>query len=598
KVKAPAPLFSPPPKGPPLTEEEKAVLWRRLASVMRPMVPTLALAICCMALAAASTAGMAYLIKPLLDKVFFESDPALLLPLTLLTAVIYSATGVFSFLQAWLMNKVGYTIVNDLRVRLFSSIEEQSMDYFDTHPSGELISRVVNDVTLIQTSVTHVVTGLVMDVCKVIGLVAILIIQDPFLALLGLLGLPLAVYPIVRFGKRLRRLATDSQIIMGGLIVVLTETFQGVRVVQSHDMTEFEIRRFAGECRRNVDNLMRSVTIKNLSSAVMDVLGGVCLSAVIFYGGHSVVMGESTPGTFFSFMTALLLLYEPMKRLARIHNESQQGLSAAARIFETLDRPPKVVSPPGGVKIARAKGLIEFCDVSFNYTAERPALKEINLAIHPGERLALVGRSGAGKTTMANLVSRFYDPDQGSVKLDGIDLRTMDLASLRAQVALVGQEVTLFEASVRHNIAYGRLDAPLKDVEAAAEAAKADGFISALPKGYDESVGERGLRLSGGQRQRLAIARAILKDSPILILDEATSALDSESEKHVQAALENLMRGRTTLVIAHRLSTIVKADRAAVLKDGRLVELGTHDELMNLGGEYYRLQSLQSGALD
>ena len=576
-------------------DEAKKIIWRRLAALIRPHLGTMILAVAAMALAAASTAGMAYLIKPLLDKVFFNSDPALLLPLTLLTVTVYSSTGVFSFLQAWLMNKIGYTIVNDLRVSLFSRIQRQSLDYFDEHPSGELISRVVNDVTLIQSSVTQVVTGLVMDVCKVAGLVAVLFIQDWRLAALGILVLPLAVFPIVRFGRRLRRLATDSQVIMGGLIVVLTEAFQGVRVVQSHNMTDFEIGRFAAECRRNVDNLMRAVTVRSLSSSIMEILGGVCLSAVIWYGGHSVVMGESTPGTFFSFMTALLLLYEPIKRLTRLHNEAQQGLSAAARIFETLDRPPRVVSPAGGLVLARAKGLIEFDGVSFSYSQDRPALFDINLALRPGEVLALVGRSGGGKTTLANLVPRFYDPTQGAVRLDGVDLRELDLASLRAQIALVSQEVTLFEASVRHNIAYGRLDAPLKDIEAAAEAALAKGFILDLPGGFEESVGERGSRLSGGQRQRLAIARAILKDAPILILDEATSALDAESEKHVQAALENLMRGRTTLIIAHRLSTVAKADRVAVLKEGRLVELGSHEKLMALGGEYFKLQSLQSG---
>jgi subfamily B ATP-binding cassette protein MsbA len=306
-------------------------------------------------------------------------------------------------------------------------------------------------------------------------------------------------------------------------------------------------------------------------------------------------MGESTPGTFFSFMTALLLLYEPIKRLTRLHNEAQQGLSAASRIFETLDLAPKISNPPQGRKISRAKGLIEFDHVSFSYSPDRPALIDVTLSVEPGEVLALVGRSGAGKTTLANLVPRFCDPTKGSVRLDGAPLTELDLSSLRDQVALVSQEVILFEASVRHNIAYGRLDADFSEVEAAAKAALAAGFIAELPNGYDESVGERGSRLSGGQRQRLAIARAILKDAPILILDEATSALDAESEKHVQAALENLMRGRTTLIIAHRLSTIAKADRVVVLKEGRVAEVGRHDELMALGGEYFKLQSLQFG---
>ncbi|MDR0355937.1 MAG: lipid A export permease/ATP-binding protein MsbA [Deltaproteobacteria bacterium] len=565
----------------------------RLLGMLRPHWLKLGLAVISMALAGASTAGMAYLIKPLLDNVFFESRSSMLMPLTLLTLGVFTATGVFTFLQSYLMNKIGYTIVNDLRVKLFSHIQKQSLQYHDEHPSGELISRVVNDVTLIQSSVTQVVTGLVMDLCKVVGLVVVLFSRDWRLALIGLLLMPAAVAPISRFGRKLRRLATDSQVIMGSLIVVLTETFQGVRMVQSYNMTEFEIARFSQECRRNVDNLMRSVTVRSLSSSVMEIFGGLCLSAVIWYGGHSVIMGESTPGTFFSFMTAILLLYEPLKRLTRLHNEFQQGLSAAVRIFETLDSIPAIISPPPGHVIKRARGAIDFSNVHFAYEAGREALSGINLSIKPGEVLALVGHSGGGKTSLVNLVPRFYDPTKGAILLDGQDIRTADLRSLREQIALVSQDVTLFDASVRHNIAYGRLSASFEEIEAAAKAALADGFIAELPGGYEENIGERGGRLSGGQRQRLAIARAILKDAPILILDEATSALDTESEKYVQAALENLMQGRTTLVIAHRLSTIVRADRIVVLKEGRIAEEGRHEDLMKLNGEYHRLYSLQ-----
>ncbi|MDR1678100.1 MAG: lipid A export permease/ATP-binding protein MsbA [Deltaproteobacteria bacterium] len=565
----------------------------RLWTLIKPFTFWLILAMISMALAGASTAAMAYLIKPLLDDVFFSKDSSRLVFLTLLTMGVFSATGAFTFFQSYLMNKVGYTIVNELRVRLFSHIQKQSLDYYDEHPSGELISRVVNDVTMIQSSVTQVVTGLVMDICKAVGLIIVLFTNDWSLALIGLFLLPAAFYPISRFGKKLRSLATDSQIIMGSLIIVLTETFQGVRMVQSYNMTDFEIARFSGECRRNVDNLMRAVTVRSLSSSVMEIFGGLCVAAVIWYGGHSVIQGHSTPGAFISFMMALLLLYEPIKRLTRIHNEVQQGLSAASRIFETLDSWPKVKSPPEGLKPGRVKGAITFKDVSFAYAPDREALTGINLSIRPGEVLALVGHSGGGKTSLVNLVPRFYDPTKGSVHMDGIDIRSMDLAALREQVALVSQEVTLFEGSVRHNIAYGQPEASFEDIVKAAKAALADGFIAELPNGYDENIGERGGRLSGGQRQRLAIARAILKDAPILILDEATSALDTESEKYVQAALENLMIGRTTLVIAHRLSTIAKADRIVVLKEGRIIEEGGHDQLIKLGGEYSRLYRLQ-----
>jgi subfamily B ATP-binding cassette protein MsbA len=365
-------------------------------------------------------------------------------------------------------------------------------------------------------------------------------------------------------------------------------------MIQSHNMTGFEIKRFSEECRKNVDNLMRSVTIKSLSSSVMEITGGLCLAAVIWYGGQAVIEGKSTPGTFFSFMTALLLLYEPLKRLTRLHNEAQQGLSAARRIFDTLDTSPDITTPAQGLFLpGKAKGSIEFSKVCFSYQKDRPALCDINLSIKPGEILAIVGPSGGGKTSLANLLPRFYDPCSGQVLLDGQDITTLNLDHLREQIALVSQDITLFQASIRHNIAYGRLSASQDEVEAAAKAALADGFIKALPHGYLENIGERGTRLSGGQRQRIAIARAILKDAPILILDEATSSLDAESEKYVQLALDNLTKERTVLVIAHRLSTIRGADRIVVINEGRITEEGNHHDLMALKGDYFRLYQTQ-----
>jgi subfamily B ATP-binding cassette protein MsbA len=554
---------------------------------------TFFLAVLSMGFAALSTAGMAWLIKPLLDQVFFEQDLSLLNSLTLLTLAVYSSAGVFSFFQSYFMNKIGYTVVNDLRVSLYSHIETQSLVFFHRHPSGELIGRIVNDVSLIQASVTQVVTGLVLDACKVAGLLFVLVSREPVLALFGIIALPLAVYPIVRFGKRLRRLATGSQLIMGRLIAVLTETLQGVRAVQSNNMADYEIARFSDECKRSVDNLMRAVTVKSLSSSVMEIVGGVCVALVIWHGGRSVISGASTPGTFFSFMTALLLLYEPLKRLTRLHNEAQQGLSAARRIFEVLDTPPSVASPADPVELDRLRGEIEFRDVTFCYEPGKPALSSVNLKIAQGGMLALVGPSGGGKTTLANLLPRFYDPSSGTVLIDGVPVDRMDLSFLRSQIALVSQETTLFDASARHNIAYGRQDATAEEIRAAADAALATGFIEELPGGFEGGVGEMGMKLSGGQRQRLAVARAILKDAPILVLDEATSALDAESERYVQEALDNLTRGRTTLVIAHRLSTVRRADRIVVVKDGRIAEDGNHESLLALRGEYFRLHETQ-----
>ncbi|MDR2200032.1 MAG: ABC transporter ATP-binding protein/permease [Deltaproteobacteria bacterium] len=553
----------------------------------------MALAVLSMILAALSTAAMAWLIKPLLDHVFFEKNLSLLNSLTFLTILVYSSTGVFSFFQSYFMNKCGYTVVNDIRVELFAHIEGQSLVFFHRHPSGELISRVVNDVTMVQSSVTQVVTALVMDTCKVLGLAAVLIMRDPVLSLFGLVAAPFAVFPIARFGRRLRRLATGSQEIMGALVSVLTEAFQGVRVVQSNNRVEREIRRFARVCKENVDNLMRAVTVRSLSSSLMEILGGVCVTAVIWYGGREVIAGRSTPGTFFSFMTAILLIYEPLKRLTRLHNEAQNGLSAARRVFEILDLEPEIKNPENPVTFSPVKGEVEFKNVSFSYGPEKETLAGINFKIAPGETVALAGPSGAGKTSLANLLCRFYDPSAGEILFDGADLKTLDLKFLRSQIALVSQDTILFDATAKENISYPRPEASDDEIREAARASLSDLFIEELPGAYDARIGENGSKLSGGQRQRLAIARAILKNAPVLVLDEATSALDAESEKQVRTALDNLSRGRSTLVIAHRLSTIREADRILVLKEGRIVEEGSHRELLNRRGEYYRLYSAQ-----
>ncbi|MDR2422241.1 MAG: ABC transporter ATP-binding protein/permease, partial [Deltaproteobacteria bacterium] len=457
---------------------------RRLLALIKPHRPKLLLAVLFMLLAAGSTAAMAWLIQPLLDHVFANKDAALLNSLTILTLGVYSLTGVFSFAQSYVMNKVGYSVVNDLRVELYAHIQSQSLGYFQTHPSGELISRVINDVAMIQSSVTTVVTGLILDLGKVAGLLTVLFLQDFLLASLGVLILPITLYPIVKFGRRLRKLSTKSQIIMASLIGVLTETFQGVRMIQSYNMVDHEIKRFSSECRQNVDNLMRSVTVKSLSSSIMEIVGGICLAAVIWYGGRSVIESHSTPGAFFSFMTALLLLYEPLKRLTRLHNEIQQGLAAARRIFATLDAVPAVVSPPAAKIPTSVKGDVVFEGVVFGYGPGRPALNGIDLAVRPGETLALVGPSGGGKTSLVNLVPRFLDPQAGRVLLDGEDLRNLDLAWLREQIALVSQEVVLLDDTARHNVAYGRLTATDEEIRKAAQAALALDFVEKLPHGF------------------------------------------------------------------------------------------------------------------
>ncbi|MEW5724216.1 MAG: ABC transporter transmembrane domain-containing protein [Thermodesulfobacteriota bacterium] len=584
---------------------------KRLLGLVKPHWWRLALAMACMGLVAACTSAVALMIKPLLDGVFFKMDPntaleiipglvlqvedqaSVLKIIPGLVLLVYILKGVFFFGQAYFMNYVGNTIVNDLRVALYSHIQSLSLSFFHRNSTGVLISRITNDVNLVQGAVTTLITGTIMDVFTIVGLVFVVFYRDWKLATLGLFILPLAVYPIYHFGRRLKSLATGGQVVMGELTNIINETLQGARIVKAFNMEDHENNRFIRECRRVLRITMRIVNIRSISSQMMEALGGLCVAGIIWYGGYQVVTGRATPGAFISFMTALLLLYEPIKRVTRMNVGITQGMAAAERIYEVLDTRPEITDRPGAVELPPVSREIEFRDVYFGYDDEGDVLRGINLKVRAGEVLAIVGVSGGGKTSLVNLIPRFYDVRRGALLLDGRDVRDVTLRSLRAQIAVVSQRVILFNDTVGNNIAYGSLDKPREDIEAAARAAYAHDFILATPRGYETVIGERGVRLSGGEQQRLAMARALLKNAPILILDEATSSLDTESELAVQKALENLMRGRTTFVIAHRLSTVRHADRIIVMSGGRIIEEGDHDALMALGGEYHRLYEMQ-----
>jgi subfamily B ATP-binding cassette protein MsbA len=379
---------------------------------------------------------------------------------------------------------------------------------------------------------------------------------------------------------------------MANITTILLESITGTRIVKAFNMEDHERKRFAKENRRLFGILIKSVRVRAISHPLMEFLGGLGIAFIVFYGGRSVIRGEATPGTFFSFLAALLMLYEPVKRLSGINNTVQQGLAAAVRIFEVLDTVPEIRDQPKAQVLTRVSQAIEYRDVSFKYEDDW-VLKNINLHIKVGEMVAFVGVSGGGKTTLVNLLPRFYDVTSGKVLIDGVDIRELTAESLRSKIGIVTQTTILFNDTVRSNIAYGKIDQPFEEVVKAAQAAYSHGFIQNLPKGYETVIGEQGVKLSGGERQRISIARALLKNAPILILDEATSSLDSESEIEVQKALEYLMQGRTTLVIAHRLSTIRKADRIMVISNGTIVEEGTHEELLAKEGEYKKLYLLQ-----
>ena len=417
--------------------------------------------------------------------------------------------------------------------------------------------------------------------------------KDWQLAAICIFIFPMAALPILRLGRRMRKVTANTQEEMGLFTTLLEQTFQGIRVVKAYGMEGYEKSRIAGIVERIFKLNLKSARTRALSSPIMETLGGVAVCIVIIYGGHRVIEGATTSGAFFSFIMALLLAYEPMKRLANLNASLQEGLAGAERMFKLLDTEPAIHEKPDAMDLGSVKGHIQLEDVRFSYVPGKPALDGITLEVPAGKRVALVGASGAGKSTILNLIPRFYDVDEGRVTIDGTDVRDVTFASLFGGFALVSQEITLFDDTVRANIAYGRAGAKEDEIIEAAKNAAAHDFIVDLPDGYDTMVGEQGIKLSGGQRQRLAIARAMLKNAPVLLLDEATSALDTESERQIQAAMDKLMQGRTTLVIAHRLSTVTGADLIYVINEGRVIEQGTHVELMARGGNYQRLYNLQ-----
>ncbi len=567
-------------------------LYRRLLQFVKPYWKHLAGAMLCMVVVSAATAGTAFLVKPALDDVFFKKDLSMLKLIPLAIIALFILKGIFDYGQSFLMSYVGQRIIADLREKIYNHIQSLSLSFFTKNPTGVLMSRILNDVNLIQGAVTDAVTGLLRDCFTLVGLVGVIFYRDWKLAIIALVVFPVAVYPIVKFGRKLRSYSTRSQSAMADITTILLETISGTRIVKAFSMEDHERKRFASVNRRLFGIQVKSVRVRAISHPLMEFLGGVGIAFIVFYGGYNVIKGGATPGTFFSFLAALLMLYEPVKRLSGVNNTVQQGLAAATRIFEVLDAVPEIRSQPGARAVTAISRGIEYRDVSFRYE-EDWVLKNINFRIRVGEMVAFVGASGGGKTTLVNLLPRFYDVTAGGVLIDSEDIRKFTIESLRSMIGIVTQQTILFNDSVRNNIAYGKIDQPFEEIVKAAQAAYAHGFIQNLPQGYDTLIGEQGVKLSGGERQRISIARALLKNAPVLILDEATSSLDSESEIEVQKALEYLMQGRTTLVIAHRLSTIRKADRIMVITDGSIVEEGTHDGLLENGGEYKKLYLLQ-----
>ncbi len=571
----------------------RALVTRLVRDHVRPHIGRLLFAALCMALVAGATAANAWLMQPVLDDVFLKRDQDMLYLVPAAILAIALVKGCASYGQAVTMNHVGQRIIATVQLGMFAHLMRSDIAYFHSTSTGKLISRFNNDANMLRGAVSNVLTGFAKDSLTLIFLVALMFYQDWLLALIAFFVFPLAVLPIVRIGKRMRKVSANTQHQMGELTTILDETFRGARHVRAYGMEKYEIGRARQAIEAIFELVQKAARVRSATHPIMEGLGGVAIAVVILYGGSQVLNGATTPGTFFSFITALLLAYQPLKSLANLNASLQEGLAAAHRIFQLLDLEPEVRDRPGAVDLGRARGAIRLEAIRFGYEPGTPALDGVDFDIPAGRTVALVGPSGAGKSTVLNLIPRFYDANEGRVLIDGRDVRDITLASLRANIALVTQDITLFDDTVRANIAYGRPGASEEEIVAAAKAADAHGFISALADGYDTHVGGRGLRLSGGQRQRIAIARAMLKNAPILLLDEATSALDSETERQVQAALAVLTRGRTTVVIAHRLSTVIAADTIYVMDGGKVIESGTHAELLAKGGAYARLYAVQ-----
>jgi subfamily B ATP-binding cassette protein MsbA len=565
-------------------------LWREH---MRPYKWYVGGGLGCMALAAMTTAILAKMLQPLFDDVFMARNEAMLVQVAVLVLGVFILKGLSSFGESISMVYVGQKIIGDIQRRLFDHFIGADLAYFHARSSGEIVSRFTNDVNLMRNAVTTALTGMGKDTLSIVFLVGLMFYQDGLLASLAFFVFPLAILPIVKIGKKMRKVSLNTQQQMGAFTILLHQVFQGMRVVKSYAMENYEKKRTHHLIDYLSDLNIKGGRVRAASHPIMETLGGIAIVIVILYGGTQVIAGNRTTGTFISFITALLLAYEPMKRLANLNANLQEGLAAALRVFEAIDLKPTIVNMSHAQPLVVKEGRIKLKDVGFIYPNGKKAINSISLDIGVGQRVALVGPSGSGKSTLLNLIPRFYDVTSGSILIDGMDVRQVTVESLRSQIALVSQEVILFDDSVKANIAYGRWGASEEEIIYAAKAAGAHDFIMHLSQGYDTFVGEQGIRLSGGQRQRLSIARALLKNAPLLLLDEATSSLDTESERHVQAALNRLMEGRTTIVVAHRLSTVADADMIYVIEEGALSEMGTHLQLLENNKTYARLVELQ-----
>ena len=565
-------------------------LFKRLfKSYIRPLKKRLSLALLCMLVTASTTALMAWLIQPALDYIFVDKKSTMLYLIPLAIIINSIVNGVASFYESVIMKRIGQQIVSNIQVELYEHLIYADLKFLTKYPSGNLISRFTNDINILKNTTSEIFTGIIKEFFTLIGLVGLMFYQSFNLTLVIIIFLPLAFYPVIRLGKRMRKISKNMQEKMGDFTIRLDETFQNIKLIKSYCREEYEISRAKAIIDKFLSIFKKAAYVESAPSPIMEILGGFAVALVIFYGGFQAIKGETTSGAFVSFIAALLLAYKPLKALSKLNTLMQEGLAASKRLFMMLDVEPEAKIDETHSKTNLEAYNIKFSNVFFSYKSGQNILNGINIDIKQGQTVALVGSSGVGKTTVLNLLQRLYNVDSGDVSIGGINIRDIKLDVLRKNIAFVSQDVNLFDDTIMENIRYGKLEASDEEILDASMIAAAHEFVTELPKQYNTSIGQNGVKLSGGQKQRLAIARAVLKNAPILLLDEATSSLDAISEKKVQMALDYLKKDKTTIVIAHRLSTIESADVIFVLSDGVVGESGNHNELILNSGEYAKL---------
>ena len=547
----------------------------------------------CTIIAAGGTAYLPFVIKDMVDQVLSEKNTTMLNWIVLSIIVVFVIRGIAYYGQSYLMNYVGQRVIIDIRKAVFEKLQRLSMSFYDKHKTGTIMSYVTNDVSALQSAMVDNVVEMITETVILVASIVMMIYLDWKLFLVTFATFPVVLFFIDSFGKRIRKSGSRIQEAAADITSVLQEVASSPRVIKSFVREGYEVDRFDKENMNNFRANMKYAQLSSTLTPTIEFVAAVGVSIILWYGGNSVINGSITAGSLVAFLTYAVNISNPIKRLSRVIGNIQKALAAAQRVFDVLDLPEDIKNAPDAKALPKVKGDVRFNDVCFAYNENEEVLSHVSFEVKPGEMIAFVGPSGAGKSTVASLLPRFYDTTDGSITIDGQDIRKVTLNSLREQVGIVPQETVLFNGSVYDNILYGRLDATREEVEAAAKAANAHNFIMQLPNGYETMLGDRGMNISGGQRQRISIARAILKNPQILILDEATSALDTESERVVQEALDRLMVGRTSFVIAHRLSTIKNADKIMVLEKGQLIEQGNHDELMAMDGLYAHLYKIQ-----